>query len=107
MRQEVIDFYAGHKIPIDKLVQAGARQGLYPSSVKAAAEKVYESVQAGEKIEPIRLAWETFGRAERRHERVETLDNIQKSLDNLDAKFTDFMIPWYKKLWRCMYAGRK
>lgn len=107
MRQEVIDFYAGHKIPIDKIVQAGAMQGLYPSAVMKAAEKVYDSVKAGENIEPIRLAWTVFSRAERKHERIETLDNIQASLDKLNAKLIDYTTPWYKKLWRRIHDGRK
>ena len=107
MRSEVEEYFAAHNIPIDKLVQVGARQGLSPKSVKAAAGLVYDDVQCGKRIKPLRLAWTVFARSSRKPTSQENLDAIQTSLNGLQAKLDEHMMPWYKKLWRWINAQAK
>lgn len=64
MRQEVVDFYEHHGIPVDRMIRVGVRRkGLTRESIRKAAEEVYDEVQAGREIEAIRLAWEVYGRS--------------------------------------------
>lgn len=65
MRQEVIDFYREHKVPIGKMVQVGVRRkGLAAESIKESAESVYDDIAEGRlNIKPIQIAWEVYGRS--------------------------------------------
>lgn len=64
MRQEVVDFYRGNNTPIEKIVNIGVcRHGHSEESLRKAAENLYDEIQAGLEVRPIRIAWEVFSRA--------------------------------------------
>lgn len=60
MRQEVVDFYSSHGVPVDRIVSVGRRRGFEEKSVLKAADSLYDEIQGGKRVEPIRLAWEIF-----------------------------------------------
>lgn len=64
MKREVIDFYADNKTPMEKLINIGVnRKGLTEASITAAAEVLYDEIQGGLNVLPVRIAWEVFSRA--------------------------------------------
>jgi hypothetical protein len=65
MKQEAIDFYAKHKIPVSKMINIGVgRKRLTAESIKLAASEVYEDISNGKvDLRPIRIAWEVYARA--------------------------------------------
>jgi hypothetical protein len=64
MKREAIDFYRDNKTPLEKLVMIGVnRKDLTKESVTSAAEQLYDEIQGGLKVLPVRIAWEVFSRA--------------------------------------------
>lgn len=102
MRKEVVDFYKHHRIPVDRMVSMGVRRrGLTADSIKEQAEKVYDEIQAGElDIEPIRIAWEVYGRSSHSKMTANGISSIYDAVLSIDKKLEEHMTPWYKKLWR-------
>lgn len=48
MDQKILDYYAGMKVPIHKMVFVGqTRRGLSAAAIEAAAEQIYDEIQDG------------------------------------------------------------
>ena len=64
MKREAIEFYEANQTPLEKLVLIGVnRKDLTKESVTSAAEQLYDEIQGGLKVLPVRIAWEVFSRA--------------------------------------------
>ena len=94
-------FFAENKVPIDKMVSVAVhRLHLSADSVEEAAEQVYNRVQEGERMEPIRVAWNVYSLAKRikatsdAKERRE-MEAMRKRLEWLEQ-------PWYRRIFRRM-----
>lgn len=81
MKREVIDFYAMNKTPLEHMVAAGVhRKNLTSASITSAAEALYEEIQGGLVIPPVRIAWEIFSRAKALKGIVEKAE-LDKTID--------------------------
>lgn len=95
MKRETIDFYAANKTPVEKLVLIGVnRKDLTETSVIAAAEQLYDEIQGGLKVLPVRVAWEVFSRAKILKGHVEKVEldktiELQNDFDFLSESFAN------------------
>jgi Skp family chaperone for outer membrane proteins len=87
MREDVEEFYSKCKVPIESMIKIGKRRGLSSSSIKTAAEKVYEDNRIhkffGTEIDNIRVAWRVFEEAKhvdvsREREEVDRVEELKK-----------------------------
>ena len=93
VNDEVKHFYLENKTPIEKIIAIGtSRHGLNAESIKEAAKQVYQSVQDGEDIPQIRVAWKVYALAKQLKitADAEENDEIAKLRKELD---------WYKQKW--------
>jgi len=107
MRQEVIDFYEAHRIPVKRMIAIGVnRRGLRQNSIEAAAEAVYDDIQAGLQLKPTRIAWEVFNRSTPIRNQTASLHDISNTIEKLSNDIAALKVilttptPWYIKLWR-------
>ena len=99
MKREAIDFYTANKTPLEKLVLIGAhRKDLTEASVTTAAEQLYDEIQGGLKVLPVRIAWEVFSRARvlKGHVEKKELDRTIGYLKELEW----YHQPWWKTIFR-------
>lgn len=105
MKDEAIKFYAENNLTIRGMIHAGSKRGLPPEAVLEAAEIVYDEIQDGLQVKPLRIAWRVFEKAGplvaiKEQEKVDTLAEIKQTLQDLKAQMEWHLTPWYKKLWR-------
>lgn len=102
MKQEIIDFFAEHNLHISKMINIGiSRHDLTAEAVKRAAEDVFQRVQDGEEIRPIRLAWEVFAVAKTlKVSAAKKEADKGKKIAELKAEIAELKTPWWKKLIR-------
>ena len=105
MKQEIEDFYNGYKLPVRSMIRAGGKRGLTPEAVMEAAEVVYNEIQGGLQIKPIRIAWRVYEKAgpliaKKKQEKADAIDEIRKTVQELKAQIDWHTLPWYIKLWR-------
>lgn len=65
MRQEVVQFYEANRLSVDRLISVGRRKGLDENSIVLAAERLYDEIQEGREVKPIRMAWHIFSLSKR------------------------------------------
>jgi hypothetical protein len=111
MKQEILDFYAERNIPVRKMISVGAKQSLTPESIAEAAEIVYDEIQNGLEIKPIRIAWRVYATAKHlvmTHEvkKDNTISETYQIVKELKSMLEWHMMPWYKKLWRWINGNR-
>jgi len=87
------------------MVRVGINKGYTGQSIIDAAEKLYDEMQNGLCVDPIRLAWEVYHRAniERVIINPATLGSIYDEMMALKNEITELKkvsVPWYMKLWR-------
>jgi len=64
MKDEIIHFYLENKTPIDKIISIGmGKMGLSRASLEEALVRVYDEIQGGEEVKPIRVAWNVYALA--------------------------------------------
>jgi len=81
MKREAIEFYEANQTPLEKLVLIGVnRKDLTKESVTSAAEQLYDEIQGGLKVLPVRIAWEVFSRARVLKGHVEKVE-LDKTID--------------------------
>jgi hypothetical protein len=102
MKQEIIDFFAGHNIEMSKMINIGVnRHGLTAEAVKRAAEDIHQRIQSGEDIRPIRLAWEVFAKAKTLNVSAAKKEaDKEKKIKELKAEIAELKTPFWKKLIR-------
>lgn len=99
MNQEIEDFFAGHKLPIAKMIMVGvSRRGLSEASILKAAEDVYEEIKNGKEIAPIRIAWAVYSRAKMK--RGYEMYEVKQLKDRVASLEAELGMPWYKKIFR-------
>jgi ferric-dicitrate binding protein FerR (iron transport regulator) len=85
---EIEEFYAKRKIPVNELVKIGVKRfGLKPQMVGRGAEMVYAEIMDGAAIPDVRVAWEVWARAKKLEESVFTRVNakIEELVAHSDA----------------------
>lgn len=103
MKQEVIDFYKIHKIPIEKMVQVGTeRRRLSAPNIRQAAENLYNEILDGLELKPIQLAWEVYKRAAHigavsEEDKARDYESI---ISKMAAEIAYYKMPFYKKWFR-------
>ena len=111
MKQEILDFYAERNIPVQKMITVGSTKSLTPESVATAAEIVYDEIQNGLEIKPIRIAWRVYEKAkhlviEQEIKKDVTIAETNQLVKELKVMLRWHMMPWYKKLWRWINGNR-
>ena len=107
MKDEVIHFYLENKTPIDKIIAIGiGKMGLTRTSIEEALERVYDEIQGGEEINPIRVAWKVYALA--KHLRVYADAKENDNIKKLTNEVTELkkQIDWYKQPWWKRFGRR-
>lgn len=93
MKDEIVHFYLENKTPVDKIIAIGMnKMGLTRTSIEEALERVYDEIQGGEEVKPIRVAWKVYALAKilKVTSDAQENDEIAKLKKELD---------WYKQSW--------
>lgn len=106
MNDEVKHFYLENKTPIEKIIAIGtSRHGLNAESIKEAAQEIYDAVQGGEEVKPIRLAWRVFSLAKHLH--MTEIGNEKGKIEQLNSEISELkkhldwqLQPWWKRFGR-------
>lgn len=99
MNDEVKHFYLENKTPIEKIIAIGMnKMGLSRASLEEALERVYDDIQGGEEIKPIRVAWKVYALAKQ----LKIADEVRdmKELENLKKELAWYKQPWWKRVFR-------
>ena len=115
MKKEIRDFYALKDLHINKLVARGKLRGLTKSQVEEAIVIIYKRIQSGEKIKPIKIAWEVWSLAKglKSNELAEenlTIEGLRNSLhkrklyETITANILIWVIVVYE-IWRLIYGS--
>jgi hypothetical protein len=82
-----------------KMIQVGVnRNSLTAASINAAAEALYDEIQGGLVIKPIRLAWEVFSRAKTLKGTVEAKERDEIAALKTELEF--YKLPWWRRIGR-------
>jgi len=101
MDQKILEFYAGMKVPIHKMVFVGqTRRGLSAAAIEAAAEQLYGEIQDGLEVRQIRLAWEVYARARKVKTQADAKERDE--MTKLRERLAWLEQPWYKRVFRRM-----
>jgi len=93
VNEEVKHFYLENKTPIEKIIAIGtSRHGLTAAAIKEAAKQVYQSIQDGEDIPQIRVAWKVYSLAKQLKITVDAEENDE--IAKLKKE-----LAWYKQSW--------
>lgn len=79
--KDTVKFFADNNFPMSELIKRGKKQGLTEAQIRAGMIRVYEKVQKGEKVKPIRYAWNAWNEAKNIQQEVySVLDKTRWSL---------------------------
>ena len=99
MNDEIINFYLENKTPIEKIIAIGMnKMGLTRTSIEEALERVYDEIQGGEEVKPIRVAWKVYALA--KHLKITDDTKDMTELDNLKKELDWYKQPWWKRVGR-------
>ncbi len=101
MKQEIIDFYKRNKMPLPKVIWVGVnKRNLSSASIEVAAEALYDEIQNGREVRPIRLAWEIFSRAKILRAVADKKENDK--IGELERKLEWYQKPWWQRIFRSL-----
>ena len=106
MNDEVKHFYLENKTPIEKIIAIGtSRHGLSSASIREAAVRVYDDIQGGEEVKPIRIAWKVYSLA--KHLQMTNEVNEKDKIEQLNSEISELkkrlewqLQPWWKRFGR-------
>ena len=106
MNDEVKHFYLENKTPIEKIIAIGtSRHGLSAASIKEAAVRVFDEIQEGEEVKPIRVAWKVYALAKHLH--TTAVVNEKDKIEQLTGEISELkrhlewqLQPWWKRFGR-------
>ena len=106
VNDEVKHFYLENKTPIDKIIAIGtSRHKLSVEAIKEAAVRVFDEIQEGEEIKPIRVAWRVYSLAKHLH--MTNIGNERGKIEQLNSEITELkkrlewqLQPWWKRIGR-------
>jgi len=99
VKDEIIHFYLENKTPIDKIIAIGMnKMELTRASIEEALERVYDEIQGGEEVKPIRVAWKVYALAKHLKITDDTKDTTE--LENLKKELAWYKQPWWKRVFR-------
>ena len=102
MNEAIEEFYRQNHIPIGKMISIGvSKMNLTSAAIKEAAKQVYDDIQSGIQIRPIRYAWEVYARA--KHLRTEAEAKENERIAALEKELAYYKQPFWKRLRR--YSG--
>lgn len=95
---EIDNFFADNKIPLKNIVMVGVRRhGLPAPAIREAAESIYNDVQAGRQIDPIRLAWEVYALAKQL--KAAGIVSEKEKIAALERELAYYKLPWWRRIW--------
>ena len=101
MDQKILDYYAGMKVPVHKMVFIGqTRRGLSAAAIEEAAKQLYDEIQDGLEVRQIRLAWEVYARARKVKTQADAKERDE--MKKLRERLAWLEQPWYKRVFRRM-----